>query len=65
MAGNRLPLVVPCHRVIRADGSLGGFSSKRGLDDKRLMLRLESGRGCEDDEQQTWFRGLPNFLTAV
>jgi len=41
MAHNPLPLVVPCHRVLRADGSLGGFSSPQGLEQKRRMLRLE------------------------
>ncbi|MFC1735694.1 methylated-DNA--[protein]-cysteine S-methyltransferase [Candidatus Hydrogenedentota bacterium] len=36
---NPLPLVVPCHRVIRADGGLGGFSA--GLDIKRALLSIE------------------------
>lgn len=33
---NRLPLVVPCHRVIAADGSLGGFSGGLHLKEKLL-----------------------------
>lgn len=37
---NRLPIIVPCHRVISSDGSLGGFSG--GLDMKRRLLRLEA-----------------------
>jgi methylated-DNA-[protein]-cysteine S-methyltransferase len=37
---NPLPVVVPCHRVIAADGSLGGFSG--GLAMKRKLLDLES-----------------------
>jgi methylated-DNA-[protein]-cysteine S-methyltransferase len=41
MARNRLPLLVPCHRVLAHDGSLGGFSSLGGLDDKRRLLALE------------------------
>lgn len=41
MASNRRPLVVPCHRVLRAGGGLGGFSSSRGLEEKRDMLALE------------------------
>ena len=41
MAHNPLPLVIPCHRVLRADGSIGGFSSPKGLDEKRRMLLLE------------------------
>ena len=36
---NRLPLVVPCHRVIGADGSLTGFGG--GLDTKRFLLAHE------------------------
>jgi methylated-DNA-[protein]-cysteine S-methyltransferase len=36
---NPLPIVVPCHRVIAADGSLGGYSA--GLKWKRALLRLE------------------------
>jgi len=41
MAVNPLPLVVPCHRVVRSDGSIGGFSSPRGLAEKERLLRLE------------------------
>ena len=42
MARNPLPLVVPCHRVLRADGSIGGFSSAHGVDEKIRLLRLEN-----------------------
>lgn len=38
---NPVPLVVPCHRVIRSDGRLGGFSGPGGLEMKRRMLLLE------------------------
>lgn len=38
---NRFPIVVPCHRVVGSDGSLGGFSN--GLETKRRLLALESG----------------------
>ena len=41
MAHNPLPLVVPCHRVVRSDGSLGGFSSPQGVQLKRRLLQLE------------------------
>lgn len=36
---NPVPLLVPCHRVVAADGSLGGFSG--GLPVKKQLLRLE------------------------
>lgn len=42
MAGNPFPLVVPCHRVIRGDGSLGGFGG--GLKMKRALLEMEGVR---------------------
>ena len=32
---------IPCHRVIRSDGSLGGYSGKGGVKTKRLMLKKE------------------------
>lgn len=36
---NLLPIFIPCHRVIAAGGSLGGYSL--GLEAKRMLLRLE------------------------
>lgn len=38
-ATNPLPVIVPCHRVLRSDGSLGGYLG--GLDAKRALLALE------------------------
>jgi len=38
---NKHLLIVPCHRVIRTDGSLGGFSSSGGLSLKKRLLHLE------------------------
>ncbi len=43
-ARNPLPLVIPCHRVIAADGSLGGYSGLGGLRTKRRLLALERVR---------------------
>ena len=42
MAGNRIPLVVACHRVVGSGGKLGGFSAIDGLAMKRRLLALES-----------------------
>lgn len=39
---NPIPIVIPCHRVIRADGSLGGYSS--GTHIKQALLKLEGVR---------------------
>jgi methylated-DNA-[protein]-cysteine S-methyltransferase len=39
LAANPVPLVVPCHRVLRSDGGLGGFGG--GLDLKRRLLKNE------------------------
>ncbi len=41
LAANRVPILVPCHRVICVDGSLGGFFG--GLEMKRRLLELEGG----------------------
>lgn len=49
MAKNPWPVVVPCHRVMAADGALHGFSAPGGLDTKRRLLRLE---GVELDGQR-------------
>lgn len=40
MHSNRTPIIVPCHRVVGADGSLTGFGG--GLDMKKALLLLES-----------------------
>jgi methylated-DNA-[protein]-cysteine S-methyltransferase len=47
LARNPIPIVIPCHRVLAGDGSLGGFTSEMGVDLKRDLLALEvagSGR---------------------
>ena len=46
LAANPVPLVIPCHRVVASDGSLGGFSAAGGVDLKRRML----------DHERRWFR---------
>jgi methylated-DNA-[protein]-cysteine S-methyltransferase len=38
-ATNPLPVVVPCHRVVRSDGAMGGYLG--GVDAKRTLLTLE------------------------
>ncbi|KPK38559.1 MAG: hypothetical protein AMJ65_12725 [Phycisphaerae bacterium SG8_4] len=46
LAKNPLPLVIPCHRVLGADGNLGGFSAPGGTAVKRRMLELERQALC-------------------
>jgi len=48
---NRLAIVIPCHRVVGADGSLTGYSG--GVWRKRLLLALESGAGVAGQETTT------------
>jgi len=50
---NPLPIIVPCHRVIGADGSLTGFGG--GLPIKRKLLALE-GAGPEESSPQASFK---------
>jgi len=40
-AQNIIPLAVPCHRVIRSDGSMGGFSARGGISLKKKLLDFE------------------------
>lgn len=44
---NPLPIIVPCHRVVKADGSLGGFGG--GLEMKRMLLKLERHMPCSSE----------------
>lgn len=41
MATNPLPLIVPCHRVLRSDGGLGNYSGGSGAETKAWLLRHE------------------------
>ena len=41
MGANPFPIVVPCHRVVAANGRPGGFSAPGGVDTKLRMLRIE------------------------
>ena len=46
LAKNPVPLIIPCHRVIRSDGGIGGFSAGGGQGMKSKMLELESSPPC-------------------
>ena len=40
-AQNKIPLLIPCHRVIRSDGNIGGFSARGGISLKKKLLEFE------------------------
>ena len=48
LAANPLPLIIPCHRVIRTDGKIGGFTATGGVKIKKRMLKLEQTAGQEE-----------------
>jgi len=50
-ATNPLPVIVPCHRVLRSDGKLGGYVG--GLQTKTALLSLEAGRYADTDSALT------------
>ncbi|MFL5684879.1 MAG: methylated-DNA--[protein]-cysteine S-methyltransferase [Chloroflexota bacterium] len=52
LARNPFPIIVPCHRVVGANGKLTGFSAPGGLATKRRLLELEGAPGYG---QQTLF----------
>ena len=41
IAKNPFPPKIPCHRVIRSDGKLGGYSAKGGIKTKKKLLKNE------------------------
>ncbi|WP_442505728.1 methylated-DNA--[protein]-cysteine S-methyltransferase [Novipirellula sp. SH528] len=47
MARNRMPIVIPCHRVVASSGKLCGFSAPGGLDTKQYLLDLESDNAVQ------------------
>lgn len=42
LAKNPIPLIIPCHRVIRSDGKIGNFSAHGGTKTKKKLIALES-----------------------
>lgn len=42
MSRNPMPIVIPCHRVLRGDGSLGGYSGAEGIPFKKRLLEMEA-----------------------
>lgn len=44
MARNPFPIVIPCQRVLKSDGGLGGFSAPGGLNLKKRLLEMEAAQ---------------------
>jgi methylated-DNA-[protein]-cysteine S-methyltransferase len=49
LGSNRIPIVVPCHRVVRTGGALGGYTG--GIERKEYLLDLEGVRPLESQNQ--------------
>lgn len=56
MARNPIPILMPCHRVLGANGKPGGFSAPGGVETKLRMLSIE---GAKVGETPTLFDDLP------
>ena len=41
---NPYPITIPCHRVVRSDGGLGGYSGEGGVEKKRFLLENEKNK---------------------
>jgi methylated-DNA-[protein]-cysteine S-methyltransferase len=67
MRHNPIPIIVPCHRVVAANGKLHGFSGSRDADGpqlsiKRALLEHESG---EDEPQLPFVETVPGIWQAA
>ena len=56
MASNPVPLIIPCHRVVAADGRLTGYSGSGGVAMKKWFLLME-GHTFQGDEQLQIYSG--------
>ena len=41
---NPYPITIPCHRVVRSDGGLGGYSGEGGVEKKKFLLENEKNK---------------------
>lgn len=48
LGDNPYPILVPCHRVLAADGSMHGFSAPGGVTTKRRMLQIEGALAADE-----------------
>jgi methylated-DNA-[protein]-cysteine S-methyltransferase len=59
LGANPFPIVVPCHRVLAANGGTGGFSARGGVDTKMRMLSIERARTSSAPSLFDAHGGLP------
>lgn len=57
LARNPVPIIIPCHRVVRSDGTLGGYAL--GLDWKRRLLALEKSHRGPRGYSSCWASSWP------
>lgn len=50
IARNPLPPIIPCHRVVRSNGDIGGYSPAGGVAEKRRLLEMERSELCLGDK---------------
>lgn len=62
---NPIPLVIPCHRVIGADGALTGFSAVGGVETKRALLAFERRISGRDAQSEMNFEAARATLPAA
>jgi methylated-DNA-[protein]-cysteine S-methyltransferase len=60
---NPFPIVVPCHRVLAANGKTGGFSARGGVATKMRMLSIERARTGSAPTLFDTIGGLPLLAT--
>ncbi len=63
MAQNPIPLIIPCHRVIRSDGSVGNFSAPGGRSLKQRLLDLETGDHLDEQGDAEPVRSVSSTTT--
>ncbi len=64
LARNPLPLIIPCHRVIRSDGKSGGFSASGGVKLKKKLLELERQVSAKHGSRYDIYANPGNGLVA-
>jgi len=65
MASNRVPIIVPCHRVVAAGGRLGGFSAPQGVSLKRRLLELEAAGAAETPQEPSRVQNARQILPEI